>query len=323
MSKSYATKGRTFAATSEHKKRKFNRAKAQSGAFAEAVLDAVEQKRRYAANDNTITDEERGWLLAEAHREERRAKRQTRCAALRKFEVIWLDNITFEERIAGAYACNVPTCETCNESRARMLLIRLMAAHARALEQVPGTQILELVLTQPAQSIELLGDQIDKLHDAVRALLRTNAFKRAFIGSFRRTEVTFNPAANTAHAHAHLVMYAWPDYSRRSPLYLHQTTIKQLWADILGVDGFVNVHIKKLTRADAPEGVNRSLMHAAKYILKPAEIFTAQVLTEGEDTPRYTMDPAIAQAFAKGLFRKRMHAFAGVLKSNWKRPKRR
>ncbi|MEQ1695254.1 MAG: protein rep [Hyphomicrobiaceae bacterium] len=307
-------------ADDESKLRQVNKRKAQSGAFAEASLFAAQEKQNFALYDPHLTDIERGWLLSEAQLELRRGKRQERCASgfnLRTITTGVDTTMTLVEQ--RGYFCKRHTCAVCAVSRARKLHATVVFRYDQALERIPNLVALHLTLTQLPVDLDSLDLGIDKLHAGVRKFLKLAEIAAAVEGSFRRTEISWNPVDCHWHVHAHIILLVRGPYGPRTHHWLDQPHLVQLWGEIIGLPDFVSVNIKRVydreTGADDPDGVRVGLIHVSKYLCKPAGLF--QIAADGT----YSIAPAIAAALEKGIFKRRTYAFAGVFASRWK-PKR-
>lgn len=308
---------RTLAACDANCRRRINMQKAQSGTIAEARLYAAAGLELFALTAAGLTDEERRWYLDDATRESRRANRQLACAKSHRYAVIPAGPGITEARVMFDWRCNQRTCALCAVKRSRDLHQRLVTAYFRALERMPGVSAIDLTLTQPPHGLHQLGDGIDKLHKGIRTLFRTPEFEAATVGRFRNTECVFKPDTQQWHIHAHNCVMVVPGYLQ-SKNYLKHQRIMELWAETLGLDGFVSVSVKLIrdpvTHAADPQSVAKALWHSAKYVTKPSSIFKLI----DPNTQSYEISQDVASAHAAGMHGKRMSEFAGIMRPSWK-----
>lgn len=291
--------------------------KAQSGVFADAVRANAEAQRAFAIAEPSLTDAERSWLLEDAELALRRAKRQHSCAKhFNRFVRTVGPDTTEIATVQKSYFCKRPTCAVCAVRAARKLYQRVLTRYDVALTRIPELVALHLTLTQPAVAQDLLGPAIDRLHRAVRTFLRTPAITQVVEGSFRRTEIAWNDDQQHWHVHAHLILLVRGPYHARSKRWLAHQQLMELWARKLGLTGWVSVNIKLVydrhTKARDADGVRAGLIHVAKYLCKPAGLFTR----DADGT--YSISPELAAALSDGVFKRRTYAFSGVFASRWK-----
>jgi plasmid rolling circle replication initiator protein Rep len=142
-----------------------------------------------------------------------------------------------------------------------------------------------------------LSGTITQILKAWNKLTKDDArgFTRAFAGTFRALEVTYNKDEDTYHPHLHVLAAVTPEYfkRRRSRYYLTQKKLRDLWAGALGVDYLPQCRIQKVESKQA-----KYVAEVAKYTVKTLSIPNSEVL----------------QTFDNALRRKRLTAFGGVFK---------
>ncbi|WP_439097672.1 protein rep [Kurthia massiliensis] len=209
-------------------------------------------------------------------------------------------------KLAKTWFCKSPLCPMCNWRKTMK-------------RSVQTTKIVEEVIRQKSKARWLFltlsvknvfdGNQLDKsLKEMAIGFNRLMKYKKVaknMIGFMRSTEVTVNEKDGSYNQHMHVLLCVESNYFKGSDNYLSQEDWTNLWWKSMKLDYTPVVHIeavknKKRNKKSEYTAIQAAVQGTAKY----SDYLTGNVEN----------DLDVVKDLEKGLFRKRMIAYGGLLK---------
>jgi hypothetical protein len=164
------------------------------------------------------------------------------------------------DKVISANFCRERFCPMCQKRKS----LKQYANSLRLAEFLQGEFVfLHCVLTvQNCFDIEL-NETINNLYSASRKFFNNKRIRQGFKGALRALEVTYNQKRDDYHPHLHCLVAVRRSYFT-SRYYISIDTLRQIWADCLGVDYLPQVHISKCDENGFAE--------ISKYCVKPLDL---------------------------------------------------
>jgi plasmid rolling circle replication initiator protein Rep len=243
-------------------------------------------------------------------------------------------------QIASAMFCKRRLCPLCSWRRSVRIFREVYQIIST--EAFKDVEYLFLTLTIRNCKGDRLSGAIDRLIAAWRVLThdKDSLFYKAFLGTMRSLEVTYNDSSDTYHPHLHALVAVDRDYFKRfNRHYISHDKLKVAWRDALNhavkrvsdvelIDNTTFGGALKLgptTKKVNPqkvffepeinyypqcriekvyESTNKAIAEVAKYTVKPSE---------------YLDNPRVVEVLDVALRRKRLLAYGGIFVSERKR----
>lgn len=204
------------------------------------------------------------------------AVRVGKCANILEFNVTEEENLNF--KLSRANFCRVRNCPVCQWRRSLKWKARFYSAIPAIQSQYPTAKFIFLTLTVKNCDIGNLGEELRKMHQGFRNLIRREAFNNAVIGYVRATEVTKPVDSNTkAHPHYHILLMVKSNYFSKN--YITQDQWQSMWKECcdLSYDPIVDVRKVKPKKKMNGGDVESDLLAGAvaetlKYAVKPSDL---------------------------------------------------
>lgn len=288
--------------------------------------------------DISSTGKERPWqrhksssiLLAESYHRlgfENKSARVQECGSMLKFNECPSGH---EKRLSWANFCRIRLCPMCSWRKSLLNAHQLkLIAH----ESVKRKKMRWLFLTLTVRNCESdeLSREIDNMMNAFSKLRRRKQFKENVIGWFRAFEVTRNNDVSsewygTYHPHFHVLLGVSPSYFGRD--YMQQEEWISIWKECLNVD------YKPVVDIRAVKNKKRDVLRELKILEEKGIEFKDDLLFEADlsgsavaELSKYATKSSdyiipddeektdeIVLTLEKSLFKRRFHAYGGLLK---------
>ena len=238
-----------------------------------------------------------------------------------------------------AYFCQCRVCALCNWRKSLFQYHQVGQVAHKVVELYPGTIFLFQTLTIENCKPEDLSDTITHLNESYARYIRFPEIKRAFLGTFRTLEITYNPLTNTFHPHIHSVIAVGPNYFQ-GKYYLSQEKITALWRKALRVNytPICDIRRVKTRKKGVPTDLDQirqmdtvlsagTVAEFAKYAAKVADFLAPTI----KPTDSFEMKEAkmrlradsrkqaeILGHLIKALHHRRLTAYTGIFKEAYK-----
>jgi plasmid rolling circle replication initiator protein Rep len=136
--------------------------------------------------------------------------------------------------LKDAHFCQDRVCSLCNYRKSLFQYHQVHQVSHKVLELHPKIVFLFQTLTVENCKPEELSGAITHLNESYARYIRFPAIKKAFLGTFRTLEITYNPLTNTFHPHIHSIIAVSKSYFQGS-YYLSQAELTDLWQKALKV----------------------------------------------------------------------------------------
>ncbi|MEA3593920.1 protein rep, partial [Staphylococcus aureus] len=157
------------------------------------------------------------------------------------------------------------------------------------------------------------GDTLEKslkhLTESFRRLFKYKKVSKNLIGFMRSTEVTVNKNDGSYNQHMHVLLCVESKYFRGSENYISQNDWINLWQKALQVNYRPVANIKAIKpNQKGDKDIQAAIKETSKYSVKSSDFLT-------DDDER---NQEIVNDLEKGLYRKRMLSYGGLLKQKHK-----
>jgi len=199
------------------------------------------------------------------------------------------------ELLAG-YFCQLRLCPQCSWFRATRIFDNVYQIITD--KEFSGKQFVFLTLTVRNCKGENLEYEIVRLLTAWRKLTdnKSKPFRKAFLGTFRALEVTYNKHTEEYHPHLHAMAAVDPEYFRKSNKdYIDHDRLIKLWREACELDYDPSVRIQRVKNTS-----KKQVAEVAKYTVKSAD---------------YISRPEVVAVLDPALHRKRLIAYGGLFKT--------
>lgn len=181
-----------------------------------------------------------------------------------------------ERKLHQANFCRQRLCPMCQWRRS--IKLRWQADQIYKAETDQGYKHLFLTLTVRNVKGDELPKETDELIEAAQRWKRTELYKKAFIGSYRALEITYNEEEDTYHPHLHYLMTVGGNYFEKSnPNYVTKDKLIKSWREAARLDYDPSVSIEAI-RQKPGQSITSACAEVCKYPAKTAEINDWHVL---------------------------------------------
>ena len=184
----------------------------------------------------------------------------------------------------------------------------------RVIEEVvkekPKARWLFLTLsTRNAIDGDTLEQSLSHLTKSFHRLTKYKKVSKNLVGFMRSTEVTVNKNDGSYNQHMHVLLCVESKYFRGSENYISQNDWIDLWQKALQVDYRPVANIKAIKpNQKGDKDIQAAIKETSKYSVKSSDYLTGNEEKDAE----------IVDDLEKGLYRKRMLSYGGLLKQKHK-----
>ncbi|WP_204171716.1 protein rep, partial [Staphylococcus sp. GDY8P100P] len=177
-------------------------------------------------------------------------------------------------------------------------------------KEKPTARWLFLTLsTRNAIDGETLEQSLKHLTESFRRLFKYKKISKNLIGFMRSTEVTVNKNDGSYNQHMHVLLCVENAYFRKKENYITQTEWVGLWQKALQVNYQPVANIKAIKpNQKGDKDIQAAIKETSKYSVKSSDYLTGDSEKDSE----------IVNDLEKGLYRKRMLSYGGLLKQKHK-----
>jgi len=152
-------------------------------------------------------------------------------------EMIWAENPdTKKWEVAAAMFCQKRLCPVCCWRRSVKTYNNIFDIITDRDFKKAEAEFIMLTLTVRNVPGNELSETLDRLLAAWQVLTdnKRQPFRKAFLGTFRSLEITYNRKAKTYHPHFHVLAAVPPEYfSRENAEYMSHEKLIEVWKDAL------------------------------------------------------------------------------------------
>ena len=210
---------------------------------------------------------------------------------------------TGKKRLTGAQFCRERLCVMCSWRRSYKMFYQLSQVLDIAQEENPDIALLFLTLTVKNCSGDDLAAQLDDMFAGWQRLTNHRRVKRAIKGWFRALEVTYNKETDAYHPHFHAILMVDKHYFFDRKAYMHTADWVHIWRTSCRLDYDPVCDIRAVRNAD-PKRNRKHVAEVTKYTIKEPDILH----NKQEVTVK------VVDVLGKALFKRRLHAYGGILK---------
>ena len=215
--------------------------------------------------------------------------------------------------------CRDRLCPLCQWRRSLKMGAQARAAVAEAdrrkiSRDKVGWRWLMLTLTQRNVEGPDLGAELDRMHAAIKVLVKSPRWRAAVRGWLRVTEITRNanyhsPFYGTYHPHIHILLAVPRSYMRGRDYIPHAEWV-EMWRTYMHLDYLPSVDVRVVTDKgevtdDPTQSMDAAVAEVAKYAAKPGSYLIASDLDATVEA---------VTTLARALKGRRLYAWGGVCK---------
>ncbi|OEL08312.1 protein rep, partial [Staphylococcus equorum] len=173
----------------------------------------------------------------------------------------------------------------------------------------PARWLFLTLSTKNAIDGDTLEQSLNHLTKSFHRLTKYKKVSKNLIGFMRSTEVTVNKNDGSYNQHMHVLLCVESKYFRGSENYISQTDWIDLWQKALQVNYRPVANIKAIKpNQKGDKDIQAAIKETSKYSVKSSDFLT-------DDDER---NQEIVNDLEKGLYRKRMLSYGGLLKQKHK-----
>ncbi|EWJ31012.1 protein rep, partial [Staphylococcus aureus] len=204
-------------------------------------------------------------------------------------------------KLHKTWFCKSKLCPVCNWRRAMKNSYQAQKVIEKVIKEKPKARWLFLTLsTKNAIDGDTLEQSLKHLTKAFDRLSRYKKVKQNLVGFMRSTEVTVNKNDGSYNQHMHVLLCVENAYFRKKENYITQEEWVNLWQRALQVDYRPVANVKAIK----PNRKGDKDIESAK---------SSDFLTDDDEK-----NQEIVSDLEKGLYRKRMLSYGGLLKQKHK-----
>ncbi|MCP6651716.1 protein rep, partial [Klebsiella pneumoniae] len=156
---------------------------------------------------------------------------------------------------------------------------------------------------------DTLEQSLKHLTESFRRLFKYKKVSKNLIGFMRSTEVTVNKNDGSYNQHMHVLLCVESKYFRGSENYISQNDWIDFWQKALQVNYRPVANIKAIKpNQKGDKDIQAAIKETSKYSVKSSDYLTGDSEKDSE----------IVNDLEKGLYRKRMLSYGGLLKQKHK-----
>lgn len=235
----------------------------------------------------------------------KRFSRMMDCGAYLKFAV----SSAGEKRLSHANFCRDRMCPGCQKRRSLVIFHQVKNVCQAIHSDFPTYKYLLLTLTVPNVPADRLSDEIKHLHSSWDRMARRAFFKKSIKGWFRALEVTYNGTRDDYHPHLHVLLCVPSGYFKKN--YINRDQWLEYWQEATRYPHVTQVDVRSIKpnkKRPESDAITSAAAEVGKYATKPSNYVCR--LPDG----RYLAAHKVVRELAKGIARKRMVAFGGIMK---------
>ena len=213
-------------------------------------------------------------------------------------------------KLHKTWFCKSKLCPVCNWRRAMKNSYQAQRVIEEVVKEKPKARWLFLTLsTRNAIDGDTLEQSLSHLTKSFHRLTKYKKVSKNLVGFMRSTEVTVNKNDGSYNQHMHVLLCVESKYFRGSENYISQNDWIDLWQKALQVDYRPVVNIKAIKpNQKGDKDIQAAIKETSKYSVKSSDYLTGNEEKDAE----------IVDDLEKGLYRKRMLSYGGLLKQKHK-----
>src|SRR5699024_4255202 len=233
----------------------------------------------------------------------KKASRVKDCANVLEYK----QNInTGERKLYRVWFCKSRLCPMCNWRRAMKHGIQSQKVVAEVIKQKPTARWVFLTLTvKNVYDGEELAESLSDMSKGFNRMMKYKKIDKNLIGFMRATEVTVNNIDNSYNQHMHVLLCVENMYFKNTENYVNQKQWIKFWRRAMKLDYETNVKVQIIKDKNKDKtDIQSAIDETAKYPVKNTDFMT-------EDEKLNLQRLADLE---KGLFKKRLISYGGLLK---------
>ena len=213
-------------------------------------------------------------------------------------------------KLHKTWFCKSKLCPVCNWRRAMKNSYQAQRVIEEVVKEKPKARWLFLTLsTRNAIDGDTLEQSLSHLTKSFHRLTKYKKVSKNLVGFMRSTEVTVNKNDSSYNQHMHVLLCVESKYFRGSENYISQNDWIDLWQKALQVDYRPVANIKAIKpNQKGDKDIQAAIKETSKYSVKSSDYLTGNEEKDAE----------IVDDLEKGLYRKRMLSYGGLLKQKHK-----
>lgn len=213
-------------------------------------------------------------------------------------------------KLHKTWFCKSKLCPVCNWRRAMKNSYQAQRVIEEVVKEKPKARWLFLTLsTRNAIDGDTLEQSLSHLTKSFHRLTKYKKVSKNLVGFMRSTEVTVNKNDGSYNQHMHVLLCVESKYFRGSENYISQNDWIDLWQKALQVDYRPVANIKAIKpNQKGDKDIQAAIKETSKYSVKSSDYLTGNEEKDAE----------IVDDLEKGLYRKRMLSYGGLLKQKHK-----
>ena len=213
-------------------------------------------------------------------------------------------------KLHKTWFCKSKLCPVCNWRRSMKNSYQAQRVIEEVVKEKPKARWLFLTLsTRNAIDGEHLEESLKHMAKAFNKLKMYAKVKKNLVGFMRSTEVTVNEKNGSYNQHMHVLLCVESKYFRGSENYISQKEWLSFWKKALQINYEPVVNVKGITpNQKGDKDIQAAIKETSKYSVKSSDFLT-------DDDER---NQEIVNDLEKGLYRKRMLSYGGLLKQKHK-----
>ena len=210
-------------------------------------------------------------------------------------------------KLHKTWFCKSKLCPVCNWRRAMKNSYQAQRVIEEVVKEKPKARWLFLTLsTRNAIDGDTLEQSLSHLTKSFHRLTKYKKVSKNLVGFMRSTEVTVNKNDGSYNQHMHVLLCVESKYFRGSENYISQNDWIDLWQKALQVDYRPVANIKAIKpNQKGDKDIQAAIKETSKYSVKSSDYLTGNEEKDAE----------IVDDLEKGLYRKRMLSYGGLLRS--------
>ena len=213
-------------------------------------------------------------------------------------------------KLYKTWFCKSKLCPVCNWRRAMKNSYQAQRVIEEVIKEKPKSRWLFLTLsTRNAIDGETLEKSLKHMSKAFNKLRKYTKVQKSLVGFMRSTEVTVNQNDGSYNQHMHVLLCVENSYFKNKANYITQEEWVNLWQKALQVNYRPVANIKAIKpNQKGDKDIQAAIKETSKYSVKSSDFLT-------DDDER---NQEIVNDLEKGLYRKRMLSYGGLLKQKHK-----
>lgn len=234
----------------------------------------------------------------------KKVARVSQCADVLRFAVTDTGHLKLKQ----TWFCKSRLCPMCAWRRSMKYAVDTSKIIEEAVKREPNGRWLFLTLTtKNTTNADDLSNEIKSYSAALRKMLRGKYLKDKVLGFSRGIEVTVNKEDGTYNQHMHVLLFVKSTYFARGN-YLAKADWVDLWREAMNLNYDPSVDVRAVKGANSDERF-KAVLEVAKYPVKSTDYLS------GDDEESFDNNLKIVKDLEEALYRKRLTAFGGLLKT--------